>query len=343
MQIPELPRELYKHLEKMSKANKIYFIQKWSDEGAKELTFIIQKYFVKEKHYKSQNGVFVIIGVNGFEFYKTELHYQMLLSRRCLDENDLKSIKSFFDDYDYDYEAFDIVLHKYYFFNSPICVIWFATPAMVAEMKHAKELFFLGEDIPANENSTKMNQNTIELNASHINADYEKVEQSGILGDKISQKNTEQLINVEPLNDKNETTIEYKEVKQSDKNEGKVIRPVHSEAREGSISVKNTGSMIANCDLSSKDETSSDNSKVTHLLLAIDQQELSRMQIMAKLEIPEESRKFYNEHYYKPAEKLGFVEKTLKDKPNSKFQKYRLTELGKEKLATFEKTSKSLH
>lgn len=63
----------------------------------------------------------------------------------------------------------------------------------------AKELFFLGEDIPANENSTKMNQNTIELNASNNTADYEKVEQSRILGDKISQKNTEQLINVEPF------------------------------------------------------------------------------------------------------------------------------------------------
>lgn len=145
------------------------------------------------------------------------------------------------------------------------------------------------------------------------------------------------------LNDKNETTVEYKEVKQSDKNEGKVIRPVYSEAREGSISVKNTESMIANCDLSSKDETSNDNSKVTHSLLAIDQQELSRMQIMAKLEIPEESRKFYNEHYYKPAEKLGFVEKTLKDKPNSKFQKIQIDRIRQGKISDVRKTSKSLH
>lgn len=54
MQIPKLPKEIYKHLEKMREANKTYFIQEWNDEGAKELAFLIQKFFVKENHYRSQ-------------------------------------------------------------------------------------------------------------------------------------------------------------------------------------------------------------------------------------------------------------------------------------------------
>lgn len=72
---------------------------------------------------------------------------------------------------------------------------------------------------------------------------------------------------------------------------------------------------------------------MTYLLLAIDKQVLPRKEIMAKLGIPEESRKLYNEYYYKPAEKLSYLENTIKNKPNLKFQKYRLTELSKEKLA----------
>ena len=55
---------------------------------------------------------------------------------------------------------------------------------------------------------------------------------------------------------------------------------------------------------------------------------------MKKLGIDLESRKFYNQNYYRPAEQLNLIEKTIKDKPNSKYQKYRLTQLGKEKLAT---------
>lgn len=85
------------------------------------------------------------------------------------------------------------------------------------------------------------------------------------------------------------------------------------------------------------------NSKIEQLLKIIDEQELSAQEIMKKLGIDVKSRKFYNQNYYRPAEQLNLVEKTIKDKPSSKYQKYRLTQLGKEKLATFEKTSKSLH
>ena len=297
-----LPNEVYTHLKTMQKANKIYFIKKWKDGGKDELSSVINQYFIRQNNYESQNGMYVILGLDGSGLYKTDLHRMMTVGQG-VDSEDVKSIESFF--VDYANQAFDIVLKRYGFLHCQIYVIWFATPAMVTEMKNAKKLLFLDENF----------------------------EQSKNLNAEIAENKE-----VKPLQ-----ALETEKKAKANESKIKIGIPSRSNVRVVGKSTKINKPVTTKTEKPLEIEKSDDNPKVMSLLLAIHNQELSRQEIMAKLEIPEESRKFYNEHYYKPAEKLGFVEKTLKDKPNSKFQKYRLTELGKEKLATFEKTSKSLH
>lgn len=61
-------------------------------------------------------------------------------------------------------------------------------------------------------------------------------------------------------------------------------------------------------------------------LLAVLQSEMSREELQALLGL--QDRKSFRERYLQPALALGLIEYSLPDKPNSRLQKYRLTELG---------------
>ena len=67
-------------------------------------------------------------------------------------------------------------------------------------------------------------------------------------------------------------------------------------------------------------------------LLAVLTREMSRMEIMAALGLKDE--KHFRESYQQAAVKLDLVEMTIPDRPRSQLQKYRLTALGRAKLAT---------
>ena len=288
-----LPNEVYTHLKTMQKANKIYFIKKWKDGGKDELSSVINQYFIRQNNYESQNGMYVILGLDGFGLYKTDLHRMMTVGQG-VDSEDVKSIESFF--VDYANQAFDIVLTRYYFLHCQIYVIWFATPAMVTEMKNAKKLLFLDKNF----------------------------EQSKNLNAEIAENKE-----VKPLQ-----ALETEKKAKANESKIKIGIPSRSNVRVVGKSTKINKPMTTKIEKPLEIEKSDDNPKVMSLLLAIHNQELSRQEIMAKLAIPEKSRKLYNTNYYQPAEKLGYIEQTIKGKPNSKYQKYRLTQLGKEKLAT---------
>ncbi|MGD9707982.1 MAG: Fic family protein, partial [Candidatus Delongbacteria bacterium] len=55
--------------------------------------------------------------------------------------------------------------------------------------------------------------------------------------------------------------------------------------------------------------------------------QLSRREIMGRLNLADE--KHFRENYQQKAVSLGLIEMTIPDKPNSRLQKYRLTEKGK--------------
>jgi len=54
--------------------------------------------------------------------------------------------------------------------------------------------------------------------------------------------------------------------------------------------------------------------------------ELSRKELMEKMQL--KSRENFEKRYLKPALTLGIIERTIPDKPNSRLQKYRLTDAG---------------
>ena len=60
----------------------------------------------------------------------------------------------------------------------------------------------------------------------------------------------------------------------------------------------------------------------------MDKGEYSTSDLMAQLQLKHRPTFIYN--YMQPALKAGLIEMTIPDKPNSKYQRYRLTEKGKE-------------
>lgn len=71
--------------------------------------------------------------------------------------------------------------------------------------------------------------------------------------------------------------------------------------------------------------------EVFHLLASFEG-EMRRAELMAALGLKDE--KHFREHYQQTAIQQGLVEMTIPDKPRSRLQKYRLTDLGKQVLAT---------
>jgi ATP-dependent DNA helicase RecG len=67
-------------------------------------------------------------------------------------------------------------------------------------------------------------------------------------------------------------------------------------------------------------------------LLAIVRKEMSRQEIQSALAL--RGRENFEARYLKPALEAAFIERTIPDKPNSRLQKYRLTEKGREFAAT---------
>jgi hypothetical protein len=67
--------------------------------------------------------------------------------------------------------------------------------------------------------------------------------------------------------------------------------------------------------------------EIRRLLLALDG-EMARRVIQAKLKLQDE--KHFRVAYIQTALKMGLVEMTIPDKPNSRLQKYRLTESGRQ-------------
>ena len=59
---------------------------------------------------------------------------------------------------------------------------------------------------------------------------------------------------------------------------------------------------------------------------------MSRQEIQAALALRE--RENFEARYLKPALEVAFIERTIPGKPNSRLQKYRLTEKGQEFAAT---------
>lgn len=70
--------------------------------------------------------------------------------------------------------------------------------------------------------------------------------------------------------------------------------------------------------------------QVVRLLNKLDGREMSKQEIMKELRLTD--TKNIKEMYLQPALRMGLIEMTIPDKPQSKNQKYRMTQLGKEQL-----------
>jgi ATP-dependent DNA helicase RecG len=63
-------------------------------------------------------------------------------------------------------------------------------------------------------------------------------------------------------------------------------------------------------------------------LVEIMKEELTRMELQHHLNLSD--KRNFNKNYLDPALTLGLIERTIADKPNSRLQKYRLTEKGRQ-------------
>jgi len=67
--------------------------------------------------------------------------------------------------------------------------------------------------------------------------------------------------------------------------------------------------------------------QILKILFALEKEPLSSQELRTRLGL--KHRAFFRANYLKPAFAAGFIERTLPEKPNSRFQKYRLTEKGR--------------
>ncbi len=72
--------------------------------------------------------------------------------------------------------------------------------------------------------------------------------------------------------------------------------------------------------------------QVAKLLFALRTSNLGRSELQQLFELKD--RKSFSELYISPAFDAGLIERTIPGKPNSRLQKYRLTELGRDTLST---------
>jgi ATP-dependent DNA helicase RecG len=75
-------------------------------------------------------------------------------------------------------------------------------------------------------------------------------------------------------------------------------------------------------------------------LLEILNGEMTRKEIQTELKL--QDRNYLRKSYLEPALSKGLIEMTLPDKPNSKYQKYRLTEKGKQRKQNLKKMKQQL-
>ena len=73
-------------------------------------------------------------------------------------------------------------------------------------------------------------------------------------------------------------------------------------------------------------DTHQDTHQVEKLILAMGNREVSRSELMKEVQMKD--RVSFRENYLNPSIKLGYIEMTLPEKPNSRNQKYRLTTKG---------------
>jgi Fic family protein len=76
------------------------------------------------------------------------------------------------------------------------------------------------------------------------------------------------------------------------------------------------------------------------VLAALKNKTLSRKEIFAAIEMSGDSRAF--KRHIEPLIEAGLIERTVPDKPNSRLQKYRLTDAGRERAAPLRAAQKSL-
>ena len=294
----QMSKEVYEHLKKIYMKGYVQFREKFETDGIGKLNdFVHYNVFNRGVKYYQDNNNGLYL-IYGINEEAFCTKFATTQYLMGLSRDEVNIIKTLIHS-KFSNLFFDVVINTYDYNNRFLVVLWFAHPDIVAKMKRNGELFFRNK--AKSEVSTEIN--------SQSTSEATKPNRRFIL----KKKPHKNLVRHLPPK---KTNLTEKSVSDS------------QEHTHPNTSKKIIEKQIV------VDEI---NPKVNELIKLIGNEELSRAEIMNKLGIVKSSRKLYNENYYKPAENLGFVEKTIPDKPNSKNQKYRLTLLGQEKLTPLAK------
>lgn len=168
-------------------------------------------------------------------------------------------------------------------------------------------------------NYIAIHRNKLLAEAFYLRGDIEKFG-TGFFRIQSELQNSPELgLNIETLNGFTRSILEVKtQVTPQDTPQDKLLK--YSKIGQDSLEDnKNT-----------PQDTPQDSVRVDVLvdnLLAVLTGELTRIEIQGLLSL--KNRKNFRKYYLKPALDSGLIEMTIPDKPNSKHQKYRLTEKGK--------------